>query len=432
VISGSSGELGLGTAKNGIDVKRPRLNNNLDADKVGVVKVAAGGMHNLAITHDNKVLSWGVNDQGALGRDTTWDGGLRDIDAAEDSDSDEEDDNGLNPREAIPAAVDFSQTEVAEGTRFTDIAAGDSCSFVVTDDGRVYGWGTFRKADGVFGFNQKGNIVTRPVLLPTLKNITHIAAGANHVLALDTKGDVLAWGNGENSQLGRRTLVRNEEEGFIPRSVGLPKGPKNGIHHIACGQDHSFAISKNGTVYTWGINNFGETGIRQGAGESNAVVTTPTAVPSLSGKNIVSIEAGSHHSIAATAEGECLGWGRMDSAQLGFNPRDLAAKNEEAVVRDPNGSARICILPQPVPGIKGQVVQVAAAGDQNIVVNKQGKAFSWGFSANYQTGQGTTDDVMEATLMENTAIREKHIIYAQCGGQFSMLTATAHPLPNGV
>ena len=36
---GSAGELGLGTAKNAVDVKRPRLNPNLAADKVGVTQV---------------------------------------------------------------------------------------------------------------------------------------------------------------------------------------------------------------------------------------------------------------------------------------------------------------------------------------------------------------------------------------------------------
>ncbi len=172
---GSSGELGLGTAKNAVDVKRPRLNPNLAADKAGIIKIVAGGMHCLALTHDSKILSWGVNDQGALGRDTQWEGGLRDMDAAEDSDSEDGDDNGINPRECTPTAVDFSETEVAEGVRFTDVAAGDSCSFALTDDGRVYGWGTFRKGDGIFGFTSPGNVVTRPVLIPDLKKITAIA-----------------------------------------------------------------------------------------------------------------------------------------------------------------------------------------------------------------------------------------------------------------
>lgn len=138
---GSSGELGLGTAKNVIDVKRPRLNQLLAADKVGVVQLAVGGMHCVALTHDNKIFTWGVNDQGALGRDTAWEGGYKDVDDNSDSDSDDED-SGLNPREATPTAIPASA--FPEGTVFVEVAAADSSSFALTDDGQVYGWGTFR------------------------------------------------------------------------------------------------------------------------------------------------------------------------------------------------------------------------------------------------------------------------------------------------
>lgn len=140
---GSSGELGLGTAKNAVDVKRPRLNANLSAETVGVVQVAVGGMHCVALTHDNKILTWGVNDQGALGRDTTWEGGYKDIDDNKsDSDSDDDSDSGLNPHESTPTAI--PSEAFPEGTVFAEVAAGDSSSFALTDDGLVYGWGTFR------------------------------------------------------------------------------------------------------------------------------------------------------------------------------------------------------------------------------------------------------------------------------------------------
>ena len=135
---GSAGELGLGTAKNVIDVKRPRLNPLLSAQDVGVVQLACGGMHVVALTHDNKILTWGVNDQGALGRDTEWSGGLREVDQ-EESDTEKED-SGLNPHEATPTAV----SGFPSGTVFTGVAAADSATFAITDEGKVWGWGTFR------------------------------------------------------------------------------------------------------------------------------------------------------------------------------------------------------------------------------------------------------------------------------------------------
>jgi regulator of chromosome condensation len=147
---GSAGELGLGASKydgnkKPIDVARPRLNHRLSTKEVGVVQIAVGGMHCAALTHDNKILTWGVNDQGALGR-TTGQGKLKDIKTKEaedsDSDSDDEDDEILNPTESEPREVD--PKHFPEGTEFSQLAASDSATFALTVDGFVYGWGTFR------------------------------------------------------------------------------------------------------------------------------------------------------------------------------------------------------------------------------------------------------------------------------------------------
>ena len=138
---GSSSELGLGTAKAAIDVKRPRLNPLLSSKDVGIVHIACGGMHVAALTHDNTILTWGVNDQGALGRDTTWEGGLKDMDDNQSDDSDQSD-SGLNPLESYPTAIPASSFPV--GTTFVQLSAGDSHTLALTDDGLVYGWGCFR------------------------------------------------------------------------------------------------------------------------------------------------------------------------------------------------------------------------------------------------------------------------------------------------
>ena len=148
---GSSSELGLGTAKTAIDVKRPRLNPLLPSGDVGVVHVACGGMHVAAITHDNKLLTWGVNDQGALGRDTTWDGGLKDMDDNK-SDASDDSDSGLNPVESIPTAIPASS--FPEGTTFVQLSAGDSHTLALTDEGLVYGWGCFRVSANPFSSTQ--------------------------------------------------------------------------------------------------------------------------------------------------------------------------------------------------------------------------------------------------------------------------------------
>lgn len=138
---GEMGELGLGTGDTALGVRRPRLNPLLGSKEVGVVAVALGGMHCLAITKENTILSWGVNDQGALGRDTKYSGGLVDADQAAQGQQDDEN-NGLNPLEANPTAIPSEY--FPPDAVFVGVAAGDSCSFAWTTTGIVFGWGTFR------------------------------------------------------------------------------------------------------------------------------------------------------------------------------------------------------------------------------------------------------------------------------------------------
>ncbi|KAF2457999.1 regulator of chromosome condensation 1/beta-lactamase-inhibitor protein II [Lineolata rhizophorae] len=421
---GSSGELGLGAAKNALDVKRPRLNPNLPADKVGVVQVAAGGMHLAALTHDNKILTWGVNDQGALGRDTNWEGGLKDMDAAEDSDSDSDEGTALNPRESTPAAIPAES--FPEGTVFTQVAASDSATFALTDEGFVYGWGTFRSNEGIFGFTADILVQRSPMLIPGLKKVAQIACGANHVLALDKDGNVFAWGSGQQNQLGRRVVERTKVTGLTPRQFGLPRKQ---IVKVECGAYHSFAVDKKDNVYAWGLNNYAECGIATNAGEDDAAVLNPAKVKDLCGKGVHCIQGGSHHSIAVTEGGDCLVWGRVDGYQLGIKLDDL---QKEDVKFDARDKPRILMRPTAVP-IKAptdpadlkKVAFATCGSEHSIAITTEGRAYSWGFSANYQTGLGTDDDVEVATLIDNTATRDKKLNWAGAGGQYSVFTAPA-------
>ncbi|KAL8715025.1 MAG: hypothetical protein Q9220_000982 [cf. Caloplaca sp. 1 TL-2023] len=413
---GASSELGLGTAKSAIDVKRPRLNPLLPADKVGVVQLACGGMHVAALTYDGRVLTWGVNDQGALGRDTKWDGGLRDAGASDD-DSDDGSDSGLNPFESTPTAI----IAFPEDTVIVKLSAGDSHTLALTDDGRVFGWGTFRSNEGILGFNKDSFVQSTPTLLPGLSKIVDITSGSNHALALNNKGVVYTWGSGQQNQLGFRMMERKRFESLNPSLLRL-RG-KN-IRYIACGADHSFAIDGKEQVWSWGANSFGATGIYEGAGEDNAVIISPTVVNNLKFKDdtITHMAGGTHHSLAATASGRCLVWGRFDGSQTGV---DVSSIPDADIVRDAKGKARILVRPTQVPGVPGKCTFVAAGTDHSLAITEDGKGYSWGFSANYQTGQGTDDDVTVATMFNNTAVREKKLDWAGAGGQYSALTSKA-------
>ncbi|KPI42220.1 Protein pim1 [Cyphellophora attinorum] len=403
---GSAGELGLGSAKGQIEVKRPRLNPLLDADKVGVVSAAVGGMHTAVLTKNNEIKTWGVNDQGALGRDTNWDGFRY----------------WRQPTRIYPTNVDMTGLE---DLIFTQVACTDSATFALTDEGQVYGWGTFRSNEGIFGFDPTTLIQPRPTLIPSLKKITKLATGANHVLALSSTGAVWAWGSGQQNQLGRRVLERFIKNALVPTKVGVPSKMVN----VGCGSYHSFAIHENGDVYAWGLNSFGETGVPadvEEGGESDVHQATVVEALRPFGK-IVCIEGGAHHTIAVTDRGELLGWGRLDGYQLGL---DIKSLPKESIVYDASNNPRILKVPTQIPGI--DAVACSAGSDHGIAVSKEGKAYAWGFSTTYQTGLGTDEDVEVATWIDNTAVRGKKLVWSGCGGQFSVLAGLAEPQTNGL
>jgi regulator of chromosome condensation len=158
--TGDNGELGLGSAKGQTEVKRPRLNPLVAADNVGVVSMSVGGMHAAVLTQNNEIMTWGVNDQGALGRDTSgWQGGLKDVnDNDSDRDSDGGSDTDINPLESTPTEIDMSG--LPEGIVWTQLACTDSATFALTDEGLVYGWGTFRVSHPFFFPDRYANIST--------------------------------------------------------------------------------------------------------------------------------------------------------------------------------------------------------------------------------------------------------------------------------
>ncbi|KAI9895061.1 MAG: hypothetical protein M1814_000286 [Vezdaea aestivalis] len=409
----TSGENGLGTARKATDVKRPRLNANLLAQTVGVTQIAVGGMHSVALTYDNRILTWGVNDQGALGRDTTWEGGLRDM--ADDGDSDSDSggsDSGMNPHEATPTAI---PSEFFAGSPvFAAVAASDSMSLALTQDGKVYGWGTFRSNDGILGYDPKTKVQSIPKLIPELNNITSITCGSNHVLALDKAGKLFCWGAGEQHQLGRRIVERTMKQALKPSNHLFKRNP---IVRIGAGDYHSFAIDKKGKVWSWGLNTFAETGVTDDLQSFPDEVPQPMVIDALSEYTITDIAGGAHHSIAATSTGECLVWGRVDGGQGGVAKDVLEA--HPAAVRDGRGAVRLLTQPIVIPKISA--ARVASGTDTCMAIDRYGRAWTWGFSANYQTGQGTDDDVNIATVIDNTATRGKKLTWGGLGGQFGML-----------
>lgn len=68
---------------------------------------------------------------------------------------------------------------------------------------------------------------------------------------------------------------------------------------------------------------------------------------------------------------------------------------------------------------------MAAGTDHSFALTTDGEAYSWGFSANGRTGQGTEDDIKIPTRIDGKAVRGKKLVVASAGGSFSILACAA-------
>jgi len=83
-------------------------------------------------------------------------------------------------------------------------------------------------------------------------NIAAVAAGYDHVVALNIDGTVWAWGNNSVGELGIGTAINSS----VPvRVSGLA-----GVQGIAAGYRNSFAETSSNTIFAWGNNSDGQLG----------------------------------------------------------------------------------------------------------------------------------------------------------------------------
>ena len=162
-------------------------------------------------------------------------------------------------------------------------------------DGSVVSWGTYKDAGGTLGFSESVDVQREPLRLEGLPTVRHVACGANHSLAVTMRGTLYAWGCGEQGALGCRLLTSRPKAKLLPtQPLALRRGRASlPVVSAAAGAYHSLALTADGEVWAWGLNNYGQLGC---GGFANT--TTPQPVPALRGLRVEQLDGGEHHSPA--------------------------------------------------------------------------------------------------------------------------------------
>ena len=299
-------------------------------DRPPVVSVACGLGHTLALLVDGRVLSWGNGSNGRLGVGDTQDRCT-----------------------ACPVST-------LENTIVTEVFSGASHSLCVSDKGVCFSWG--KNNQGQCGHGSTADILV-PTTIASLSNAgcptIQIAGGWEHTLALDAQGRLFSFGSGykDSRRNGLPPVLGHggHERELHPRQVVALKDMV--IVHVACGWDHSLAVTDHGMLYSWGAGTNGKLGHGDEGDRS-----IPSQVMALSHMFVVQAEAGCEHSVAITLEGQLYTWGHGDSGRLG------------------HGDDKTQMIPKPVclDGADGcdantRVVAVAVGDKYNLVLVSQDK-----------------------------------------------------------
>ena len=237
---------------------------------------------------DNKAYTWGSNGLGQLG-------------------------NTDSPSSSVPLAVTTS--DMLANKTFVSIAVGSSHSVALCSDGTMAAWGNNTYGQLGDGTNNNSNVPVAVLASGAAllnKTVVAIAAGFNHSMALCSDGTVAAWGFNSSGQLGNS----NNTSSNVPVAVTKTGALLNKtVVAVAAGYNHSLARCADGSVFTWGSNAYGQLG-NTTTSNSNVPMNI-TAFGELNGRTVVFLVGGSDHSIGLCSDGSLVSWGRNNYGQLG-------------------------------------------------------------------------------------------------------------------
>ena len=175
---------------------------------------------------------------------------------------------------------------------------------------------------------------------------------------------------------------------------------------IFCGPYHTFAVTLEGVIFAWGLNNYGQLGAgdlqNRYQPEQLQKHWTKGEGGGLCSNEIFSIAGGQHHSVFAVG-GKVYVCGRREYGRLGLGPES----------KEPN-------VPTEIPGVWG-VTRVGVGGSCSFAVTESGQLLSWGMGTNLQLGTGTEEDVWNPTAVVGKKLENRLVASVSSGGQHTAI-----------
>lgn len=308
---------------------------------VQVVSVQLGTRHVLALTAPGAVYAWGANHAGQLGVDDT-------------------------TMRRQPSCLERLRSHAV-----AQILAVRDMSYALTKSGVVFAWGDNR--NGTLGNDAAGAHILRPELMRTMQGtvVTRIEPRDGCNTKHQDEGAIVAYveGNGkveERHQDGGKLVMDFWLWGtWGDRRLAAPLRPwvserlsSGRLHSVVIGHSYFVVLWEDGSLASWGRDSEGCLGL----GEGLPVSSSARPIPLPEGcRRIASVQHGRHHLVALSDAGAVYVWGENRFGQLGLGDRDPRYG------------------PTPVEALEQErVVQVLAARNVSFALTAAGTVYTWG------------------------------------------------------
>jgi alpha-tubulin suppressor-like RCC1 family protein len=199
-------------------------------------------------------------------------------------------------------------TTFSGGTNWKQVAAGPgNATAAIKTDGTLWVWG--EAGSGRLGTNdttpQRNTPVTTFAGGTTWKQVS-CSIGGIHATAIKTDGSLWTWGRNNEGQLG--DFSNTQRNAPVTTFIGGTTWKQ-----VSAGDFHTAAIKTDGSLWTWGRNSdYAQLGINIGGGSRNTPVTTFAG-----GTNWKSVICGGSHTAAIKTDGSLWTWGLNLYGELG-------------------------------------------------------------------------------------------------------------------
>lgn len=229
--------------------------------------------------------------------------------------------------------------------------------------------------------------------------VTQIVGGSRHSCALTAEGGVACWGGNEDGQLGIGTRTDSSVPVWV-NTAGVLAGKK--VVQVAGGGFHTCALTDDGVVACWGLNDNGQLG--NGSRRTSSIPVAVDQSGVLAGAVVAEVAAGAYHSCAVTDQGLGACWGFNLSGQLG-DGSSTDRTRPVAVVDTGVGSST-------------QLAQIAGGTFHTCAVASDSSVVCWGDNIFGQLGDGTTTERRRPVAINTTGAAAGKVLTKVSAGVF--------------